>query len=261
MNTGMRILSRLAALIAFSSLAMAQTPPSSGFQSKPADANWPEPVRDSATFGLLLLDEFEYQSIRGSGAISWDAVAWRGGDYHRLWIKSEGRHNTSSSAGSDGELQLLYGKSISPFFDAQAGVRVDRHFRDGKDMHRAYAVVGLQGLAPYRFELEPTLFISNKGQVSGRIKATYDVLFTQRLVFQPRLEASAALKRDEAIGVGSGLNDVEIGTRLRYEVRREFAPYIGVTWSQSIGVTHGLAARPGGDASHLAVVGGVRIWF
>jgi copper resistance protein B len=207
------------------------------------------------------VDLLEYQSIRGKSSVSWDVVGWHGGDYQRLWIKSEGRHGATSASEGAVELQLLYGKLVSSYFDAQVGIRVDRHFGQGADVNRAYVVIGMQGLVPYRFEVEPTLFISTKGRVSGRIKASYDVLVTQRLVLQPRFETNLAVQRDEAIGIGAGLNDVQLGARLRYEVRREFAPYFGFTWKQSIGPTHALAVRDSGDLSHFALIAGVRVWF
>jgi copper resistance protein B len=116
-------------------------------------------------------------------------------------------------------------------------------------------------MSPYRFDIEPTLFVSHKGQVSARLTATYDVSFSQRLILQPRFETNVAAQRDEEIGIGAGWNDAELGLRLRYEVRREFAPYVGVTWKESFGATHQLTTQVGGDPSHLVVTAGVRAWF
>ncbi len=223
--------------------------------------DWPDPVADRATFGLLLFDNSEFQRAGGPNAFRWDVLGWRGGDVHRLWFKSEGRQATSSSQGSEFEVQALYGKLIAPFFDLQAGVRFDQRLRPGSAPARVYAVVGLQGLAPYRFEIEPALFLSQKGQISGRLTTTYDVLLSQRLIVQPRLETNLAVQRDEEIGIGAGLNDVEIGIRVRYETRREFAPYVGLTWKESFGGTHRLTTQEGGDPAHFVVVAGARMWF
>lgn len=217
-------------------------------------AGWPEPVTDRETFGYLLLDNTEFQRGGGPGAFRWDTFGWRGGDVHRFWVKSEGRMTGEEK---EFETQGLYGKLLWPFFDLQAGVRV----RGGTDPTRVYAVLGLQGLAPYRFDIEPTLFVSQKGQISGRLTATYDVLLSQRLVLQPRLETNVAVQRDEEIGIGAGWNDAELGVRLRYEVRRELAPYVGITWKESFGATHRLTTQGGGDPSHLVVVAGLRAWF
>ncbi len=226
-----------------------------------AQTRWPDPVADSGTFGYLLFDNAEFQQAGSSSAARWDILGWRGGDVHRFWVKSEGRTSTDIREGSEFEAQALYGRLIAPFFDLQAGVRVDQRVREGTDPTRVYAVLGLQGLSPYRFEIEPVLFISQKGQVSGRLTATYDVLFSQRLILQPRLETNVAVQRDEEIGIGGGWNDAEIGARLRYEMRREVAPYVGVTWKEGFGETHQLTTQQGRDHAHLAVVVGGRAWF
>lgn len=233
--------------------AVAQ-PPAVTLPAPQEPAGWPEPIDDRETFGYLLLDNTESQRGGGPSAFRWDTFGWRGGDVHRFWVKSEGR---LTSEGKEFEAQGLYGKLLWPFFDLQAGVRV----RAGTDPTRVYAVLGLQGLAPYRFDFEPTLFVSQKGQVSGRFTGTYDVLLSQRLILQPRLETNVAVQRDEEIGIGAGWNDAELGVRLRYEVRREFAPYVGLTWKESFGATHQLTTQGGGDPSHVVVVAGLRAWF
>ncbi|HEY5870675.1 MAG TPA: copper resistance protein B [Candidatus Tectomicrobia bacterium] len=225
-------------------------------------SGWPSPVDDTATYSFLLFDLLEYQrNTDGLDALRWDILGWLGGDSNRFWFKSEGRKVFSSREGSEVEVQALYGRLIAPFFDLQVGLRYDQRLQRGANPTRVYAVLGLQGLAPYWFDIEPTLFISNKGQVSARLTATYDVLLSQQLILQPRLETNVAFQKDEAIGIAAGFNDVELGGRLRYEIRREFAPYIGVTWKESIGATHRLTVREGGDPSHLAFVAGVRLWF
>jgi copper resistance protein B len=223
-------------------------------------AGWPSPVADSAFYSFLRFDLLEYQrSTDGLDALRWDLLGWFGGDYHRLWVKSEGR--SAPREDSEVEAQVLYGRLIAPFFDLQAGLRFDQRIRPGSDPTRVYAVLGLQGLAPYRFDIEPTMFISNKGKVSARLTAAYDVLLTQRLVVQPRLETNIALQKDEALGSGAGVNDLDLSLRLRYEIRREFAPYVGFTWKESFGETHDLLTREGAHPAHLAFVAGVRLWY
>ena len=121
-------------------------------------------------------------------------------------------------------------------------------------------MVGLEGLAPYFFEVEPALFVSYKGDVSARFTGSYDLLLTQRLVAQPRLETNVAVQRVEDWGVGAGLNDIELGLRLRYEIRREIAPYVGVNWTQRYGAAADFARAEGGSASEANVVFGIRLW-
>lgn len=222
---------------------------------------WPSPTADDAKYSYVLFDLLEFRENRGPAAIRWDMFGWYGGDVKRVWFKSEGLQSTRRRGGGEQEAQLLYGQLITPFFDFQAGARYVRRSGPGPDRSRAYAVVGLQGFAPYQFELEPSLFLSHKGQVSARVTASYDWLLAQRLVFQPRLEASAALQSDRALEMGSGLTTTELGARLRYEIRREFAPYIGISWSQSYGETKRLAREEGEEASLVSVVAGVRMWF
>ena len=230
-----------------------------------ADRNgWPQPTGDNAPNTFVLLDLFELQAGKGPANVRWDWYGWYGGDVDRLWIKTEGTQSTSSRGSGDPEAQILYGRLISPFFDAQAGVRV--RYRSGPSgpgnkRVRTYASFGVQGIAPYRYELEPTVFVSDQGQISARVTATYDQLLTQRLILQPRFEFNVAATRDLALGVGSGLNDTELGARLRYEIRREFAPYVGVTWKQSYGETGRLVRAEGEPSSLVLVVVGVRLWF
>lgn len=222
-------------------------------------ADWPEPTADDAPHTFVLLDLLEYQQSREPGTIRWDAYGWYGGDEKRIWVKTEGTQTVRN--GGDIEAQLLYGQLVSPFFDAQAGVRLRHRTGPGPNKTRAYASIGMQGLAPYRYELEPTVFISERGQISARVTASYDQLLSQRLILQPRVELNVASKSDRQFGVGSGLNDTELGVRLRYELKREFSPYIGVTWKQSYGQTKRLERAEGNATSLVSVVLGVRAWF
>ena len=223
-------------------------------------SKWPEPIADNAPYTYVFFDLLEYQRVEGVNALRWDSLGWRGGDKNRLWLKSEGDLKFASPLGGKVDFQALYGKLIAPFFDFQIGARIEQRYERGARPTRVFAVVGLQGLAPGRFEIEPALFLSNKGMVSGRFTASLDLLQTQRLILQPRFETEFAAQRDDEFGVERGISDVEVGLRLRYETRREFAPYIGVSYRQSLGATRSRVIREGGGANELQIVVGVRMW-
>ena len=223
--------------------------------------NWPEPVEDHQRFGSLLVDQLEYRVKEHTDALRWDVTGWYGGDYNRLWLKTEGEWQTSGGRGGEAEVQALYGRLIAPFWDFQVGLRYDQFSGAGFDHSRGFAVLGLQGLARYRFDVEPALFISQHGDVSARLTTTYDLLLTQRLILQPRLDFDAAAQSAQNFGVGKGVNSLGLGLRLRYEIRREFAPYLGIQWLNRFGETADLARRGGGRAADLAAVFGVRLWF
>ena len=222
--------------------------------------DWPKPVEDQR-FGYLLVDQLEYRVKDDADTVRWDVVGWYGSDYHRLWLKGEGDWRTSGERGGEAEVQALYGRLIAPFWDLQIGLRYDQFSGLGFDRSRAFAVLGLQGLAPYRFEIEPSLFISEDDDVSARLTATYEVLLTQRLILQPRLDFDAALRSAQQFGVGKGVNSVGLGLRLRYEITREFAPYIGIHWLRRFGETADLARSEGGSDKDFAAVLGGRLWF
>ena len=215
----------------------------------------PPPVADQQQFSFLLFERLEY----AEDGLHWDLLGWRGGDIHRWWFKSEGDQSLRGRGG-EADVQLLRGRLITPNYDLQYGLRFEGQWGDGT-RGRAFAVIGLQGLAPYRYEIEPALFISHEGHVSARFTATYDLPLTQRLILQPRLETNVALQRVERFGVGSGLNDLELALLLRYEIRREFAPYVGLSWRNSFGDTARFQRREGEDPHQLQVVFGVRAWF
>ena len=155
-------------------------------------------------------------------------------------------------------MQLLYGRLIAPFWDLQGGVRYYRPRSHAPS--RGSAVIAIQGLAPYRFEVQAQSFISNKGEVAGRLEVEYELMMTQRLIAQPRFETNVAVQRSPELGIGRGINDAELGFRLRYEIRREFAPYVGVSWTSRFGETADFARARGDSIRSLGVVVGLRIW-
>lgn len=204
---------------------------------------------------FLLFHKLEYVPKPTDQPVELEATSWIGGDVNRLWLRTEGKQSTLHREG-EVEAEALYGRLVSPFFDAVAGLRLDRRWGAGGDT-RGFLAVGLQGLAPYEFEVEPTLYVSQAGDLSAQFAASYHVLFTQRLKLESELETKMALQEVPEWGVGNGVNDVGLGVRLRYEFHRKFAPYVGYDHSWVFGETADFA---GGDASSGAFVFGVRIW-
>ncbi len=201
-------------------------------------------------------DRLEYRAHNGDDSLNWDAQGWYGGDTDKLWLKTEGEKRIGGNVDKV-EVQLLYSRLITDFFDVQAGARYDPE----PHPRRGYAVLGIQGLAPYYFETDAALFLSNEGEVSARFTAEYELLLTQRLILQPALEVNLSAEEVKERGIGPGVNDIELGLRLRYEIRREFAPYIGVNWERKLGQTADIAREEGEDAEAPSLVAGIRLWF
>ncbi len=208
-----------------------------------------------STVSMVIANLAEYQSAPGGGGYRWDGEAWIGGDINRLVVKSEGDGSGRDGLGT-AEAQGLFSHAIDPYFDLQAGVRQD--FAPGG---RTYATVGFEGLAPYWFDLSGAVFVSTHGEVLARVETTYDLRLTQRWILQPRAELNFAAQNTEATRIGSGLSNAELGLRLRYEIKREFAPYIGVSWDRKLGKTADYARARGDDVGGATVVAGIRAWF
>jgi copper resistance protein B len=205
---------------------------------------------------MVLVDRFEAAYADNIDAYVWDAQGWYGGDFNRLWVKTEGEGEQGNSPES-GEFQALFSRKFSPYWDWQLGVRHD--FKPNPS--RTHAVIGLQGVMPYEFEWDSALFISEEGDLTARLEAEYDLRITQRLILQPRLELNAAASDVPELGLGSGINSSELGIRLRYEFRREFAPFIGVSWERRYGDTADFADSAGEKVSKTFFVVGFRAWF
>jgi copper resistance protein B len=195
---------------------------------------------------FIQADRLEYQINEGAGRFLWEGQGWVGTDFNRLWIKTEGERDNAEGSTEDAEIQALYGRPISSYFDVQAGVRQD--FTPGA--RRTFGVVGVQGLAPYWFEIDTALFISQDGRLSARLETEYELRFTQRLILQPRAEANIAFQDVPRLAIDAGLTKFEGGIRLRYEFKREVAPYVGVSWQH-------VAAEP----SRFSLLAGLRLWF
>ena len=212
-------------------------------------------VHDSAINTYFLADKLEWQNADDASTLAWDLSGWIGGDIDRLWLRSEGERSNGKT--EDAEIQALWGHAISPWWDVVTGVRQD--FKPGAP--QTWAAFGLQGMALYNFEAEATAFIGENGQSAVRLEGDYDILLTNRLILQPTAELNVYGKNDPQRGIGSGLANTEAGLRLRYEIRREFAPYIGVTWNRTYGHTADYAREEGEDRSEARLVLGVRLWF
>jgi copper resistance protein B len=208
---------------------------------------------------FVLSEVLEYAPSVAERSIDYDLLAWTGGAVHRVWAKADGGVATRGRA-THGEYQVLYGRLVSPWWDAQVGVRVDQRAESGSTATRAGAVVALQGLAPGWFELEPALFVTTDGNAAFDLTVSYDLYVTQRVVLQPRLESSVALRDEVEFGIGRGLSSTSFGLRTRIELRREFAPYLGVVWDRTYGRTAQFARQAGAAAGEARLVAGLRLW-
>lgn len=211
---------------------------------------------DDHIFTYAEAEQLEYRLSDGKDRFKWDAQGWIGEDYNKLWIKTEGEKVFGGDL-EEAEVQLLYSRIIHPFWDLQVGGRFDVR----PQPQRGFGVLGVQGLAPYFFEVDAAAFVSHEGDLSARLKGEYDLLITQQLILQPSAELNLAAQEVEKLGIGRGLTDVELGLRLRYEIVREFAPYIGVAWERKVGRTADFAEAEGEDVDVLSFVAGIRFWF
>lgn len=206
-------------------------------------------------FGLLLVDRLEAVRTDNNTSATYDLTAWYGGNFDRAVLKAEG--DVDNGKLQDGRTEVLWGHAVTPFWDTQLGLRYD----NGVAPDRGWLAFGIQGLAPYWFEVNATAYVGDKGRTALRLDGEYDLLLTQKLILQPRLEADFYGKRDAERTLGSGLSDLTAGIRLRYEIRREFVPYIGVEWASKHGGTADYARVAGQETAEARAVAGVRFWF
>ena len=205
--------------------------------------------------GSVIVDQLEIFNGDGSHGQSIDAQAWYGGDIDKLWFKLDGERSEGRLGAS--RMEALWNRAISAYWDTQAGFRHDL----GEGPSRDWVAFGVQGLAPYWFNVEATAYVGESGRTALRLEAEYELLLTQRLILQPDVEVNFYGKNDPARGIGSGLSDIDVGLRLRYEFTRKFAPYIGVSWSRKFGPTADFAGAEGRGADDTQLVAGVRLWF
>lgn len=213
------------------------------------------PVHDATVQSKVLFDRLESSDADDGPGIEWEGQAWIGTDSDRLWLRTEGERVDGHTEAAD--LEAMYGRPVGRWWDLLAGVR--HAFKPGAS--RDWAAIGVVGIAPYKFEVEATAYIGPSGRTAARIEAEYDLLFTNRLILQPLVEANFHGKDDARRGVASGLSTMEAGLRLRYELRREFAPYIGVVSQRAFGETADLRRSSGERVSDTRIVAGVRVWF
>ena len=205
--------------------------------------------------GTLMAERLEARIGEGEDGYLWDLQGWYGGDIDKLVIKSEGEGEFGGAV-EDAEVQALWGHAIGPFFDLQAGVRLDI-----EPETRSHLVLGVQGLAPYMWHVDAAAFLSDRGDLTARIEGEYDQKLTQRLILQPRAELELAAQDIAEREIGAGLTKFETGLRLRYEIAREFAPYVGVGYETKLGDTRSMAKDVGDDPDGLKLLLGLRAWF
>ncbi len=212
-------------------------------------------LADSRSLGSLLMDRLETARGDHNSFTAYDLQGWHGRTYNRAVVKAEGDIDSNEIA--DARTELLWGHAVAAYWDTQLGARYD----SGHGPNRGWLAFGVQGLAPYWFEVDLTGYLGEEGRTALRLDTEYEILLTQKLILQPRVEANAYGKSDPRREVGNGLSDLTAGLRLRYETRRQFAPYIGVEWGHRFGETQDLAKDAGEDVSDTRFVAGFRFWF
>jgi copper resistance protein B len=201
-------------------------------------------MNDAAAVGKVMLDQLELEGGSGTTALAWDGQAWYGGDYDKAWVKTEGSPDPDNQVASRNE--LLWDHVLTRWWDLQTGLRYDL----GHGPARGWAAVGLEGLAPYWFDVEASVYLGESGRTAAHLQVEHDLRLTRRLILQPEIETDLYGKSDAARDIRSGLSDLQIALRLRYEIRRELAPYAGVAWRRNLGT-------PGS----LQWVAGFHVWL
>ncbi|KAK47030.1 hypothetical protein BG58_07615 [Caballeronia jiangsuensis] len=212
-------------------------------------------MSDNGIYHQILINQLEYIKAAGGRGWSWDGEAWVGGDINRLWLKSSGERLYGKT--DDARIEALISHSYSTYWNAQVGVRHD--FGNGPT--RDWAAIGVEGLAPYFFNVQATGYIGSSGRTAVQLKTSYDVLLSQKLFLSPEAEMNAYGKSDPEREIGSGISDIKLGLRLRYEIRREIAPYVGFVWGRRFGRTADFSRRDGEPVTDTELVVGVRLWY
>lgn len=233
------------------------------YSANPPPARFPDPVPDDQTYVFTFIEQFEYRIADDDGTdhLGWEAQGWMGGDFHKFWWKSEGETVFDGADEGESENDFLYSRLLTPFWNFQAGVQYANEWAGGDYEDRWSAVVALQGLAPYKFELDNALYLSEKGDLTLVSEGEYDLRITQRLVLQPRAAIRLSAQDIPERGLGSGLTDTKIDLRLRYEVKRELAPYLLIRYSVLLGETEDIAEAAGEDNDQWFFGAGLRLAF
>lgn len=212
-------------------------------------------MNDDPLLTNILVDQLEIRVADDDTPLVWDAEGWLGKDLNKLWLKTEGEYIDGRV--EEAELQFLYSRAVAPFWDLQAGWRRDIRPRPDRD----WLALGIKGLAPYYFDVDAAFFVGENGRTAARLQVEYEIMLSQRLILVPEIELNLYGEDDPEVGIGSGLSDIEAGLRLRYEIRREFAPYVGVSWTQLYGDTADFARMENEDTNSFQFVFGIRSWF
>jgi copper resistance protein B len=253
----LRTLISAACALGGSTLAAAAQTPAAPVQPAPVDVvDFGEPVHDQIILAHGILDQFEGRTDGRTPDLRWSGEGWIGTDYDKLWIKTEGFRRRDGTV-DDGKQEFLYSRAISTYFDLQAGLRSDIDSL----RNRNWAAFGFEGLAPLFFQVEGTGYVSDSGHLAAHFEGSYDLLLTNRLILQPEFEIDLYSKADPARLIGAGISDIDTGVRLRYEIDRKFAPYIGVAYEGKFGQTASFARRAGESTSGVRFVFGIRSWF
>ena len=213
------------------------------------------PINDERIFAHGLFSQLEGRVGDHDGAFRWEGEGWVGGDYDRLWVKTEGE--SSRGRVTDGQQELYWSRPISTYFDAQLGGRYDLDSGPG----RGWAAFGVEGFAPFYFTVGTHAYVGSGGRLAAKLEGSNEIRFTQRLILEPQAELNLYSRSDRARGVGAGVSDLDAGLRVRYEVTRKFAPYLGVTWERSFGRAADLARADGEPADQVRLTCGLRTWF
>jgi copper resistance protein B len=212
-------------------------------------------MNDAARLGMLWLDQLEWRAVAAPNAAAWQGEGWYGGDYDKAWVRSEGESYAGRS--EDARAELFWDHVVARWWSLEVGGRQDF----GSGPARSWAALGVRGLAPLDVDVEATVYAGTAARTAARLKVEYELLFTQRLVLQPEIELNFYGRSDPARDVGAGMADLEVGLRLRYELRREFAPYAGVVWARHVGATGDSPGAAAPNWNELSLAVGLRVWL
>jgi copper resistance protein B len=212
-------------------------------------------MNDAAPLGMLWLDQLEWRGLSQPNGAAWQGEGWYGGDYDKAWIRSEG--DSYSGRGEDARAELFWDHAVSSWWNLEVGARQDF----GAGRARSWAAFGVRGLAPQGINVEASVYAGDAARTAARLKIEYELLFTQRLVLQPEVEMNVYGRADPARDLAAGVADLEVGLRLRYEVRREFAPYAGLVWVRHYGAAGSLLNLGEPNQNELSLAVGLRVWL
>lgn len=212
-------------------------------------------MADDPLLTKLMIDQLEVRNSNGNSHTAWEADMWIGKDLNKLWIKTEGE--IANGETEELEVEVYYSRSIARYWDFQVGFRHDSKPAPQRD----WFAIGFKGLAPYYFDIDSTLYIGKDGQTAFRLKGEYELMFTQKLALSVEGETNLYSESEPLLGIGSGLSDLSLGLRLRYHIKPELAPYIGVRWGKKFGETADFARLAGDDTEDTQFVIGIHLWF